>query len=189
MRLDREAYEEGRMLEIARKVEGFMLPDELIWLCQTVRGMKRVVEIGSWCGRSACAIAEGLGAGGEVVCVDPWDDGLGHLKQFRINTGNLPRNFAKVTELVMTSKRARKLITTADMVFIDGSHEYESVLEDLNLWDSVGTKIVAGHDYGKPDGEWEMFREWPGVKQAVDEFYRGAQVHHCRLIWWVEKKA
>jgi hypothetical protein len=174
------------MLEIARKIEGFMLPEELVWLATTVKGMKRVVEIGSWCGRSACAIAEGLGSGGEVVCVDPWED-RGHLAQFRMNVGSLPKDFGKVTELVMTSKKARKLITTADMVFIDGLHEYGSCKEDIELWNDVGKKIIAGHDYGKPDGEWEMFREWPGVKQAVDEFYGNVKVNHCRLIWWVEK--
>jgi hypothetical protein len=50
---------------------------------------------------------------------------------------------------------------TIDFVYIDASHDYESVKQDLNIW---FTKIkvsgtIAGHDYG-----------WESVKQAVDEF-------------------
>lgn len=50
---------------------------------------------------------------------------------------------------------------TIDFVYIDASHDYESVKQDLNLWHpkikTGGT--IGGHDYG-----------WESVKQAVDEF-------------------
>ena len=49
-----------------------------------------------------------------------------------------------------------------DFLFIDGSHEYEDVKEDLRLWlpkvKSGGT--LAGHDYDPA---------WPGVQRAVNE--------------------
>jgi predicted O-methyltransferase YrrM len=49
-----------------------------------------------------------------------------------------------------------------DVVFIDLTHTYESVKEDIGLWlpkvKSGG--ILSGHDYED---------SWPGVVKAVDE--------------------
>jgi len=51
-----------------------------------------------------------------------------------------------------------------DMVYIDAGHSYLDVNEDLRAWYPRVRQggVVAGHDYGHPN--------WPGVKQAVDEF-------------------
>ena len=50
---------------------------------------------------------------------------------------------------------------TVDFVFLDASHNYESVKNDINAWfpkvRSGG--IIAGHDY-----------DWNGVNKAVNEF-------------------
>lgn len=48
-----------------------------------------------------------------------------------------------------------------DAIFIDASHEYKDVLEDLIHWypKVKNNGIISGHDY-----------DWGGVKQAVDEF-------------------
>jgi predicted O-methyltransferase YrrM len=50
-----------------------------------------------------------------------------------------------------------------DLVFIDGSHEYEDVRHDIIQWSKKVKQggIIAGHDYGH--------ERWPGVTQAVDE--------------------
>jgi hypothetical protein len=53
-----------------------------------------------------------------------------------------------------------------DFVFIDASHEYEDVKNDINTWLPKVKKdgILAGHDYYVD--EYDYF---PGVKKAVDE--------------------
>ena len=71
----------------------------------------------------------------------------------------------------MTSLQAADLIDDAslDFVYIDGRHDYESVLADLESWwpKLRPGGIFAGHDYlnGRlPNGEF-------GVRRAVDEFF------------------
>ena len=52
-----------------------------------------------------------------------------------------------------------------DLVFIDASHFYEDVLDDIKLWlplIKVGG-VLTGHDYGS--------RRHVGVKKAVDEIF------------------
>lgn len=49
-----------------------------------------------------------------------------------------------------------------DLVYIDGDHTYEGVVKDLEAWFPKVRKggMICGDDIG-----------WPGVKQAVDEFF------------------
>lgn len=51
-----------------------------------------------------------------------------------------------------------------DFIYLDGSHLYKDVKQDLNDWfpKLKPTGIIGGHDYGN-----ELFK---GVRQAVDEF-------------------
>ena len=69
-----------------------------------------------------------------------------------------------------------------DFVFIDSSHEYEETLAELKAWypkvKSGG--IFAGHDYPC----------WPGVKQAVDEFFveLDEEFENSELSWIYIKK-
>jgi hypothetical protein len=71
----------------------------------------------------------------------------------------------------MTSSEASERLPnhSLDFVYIDARHDYESVLEDLELWlDKIRPGgLIAGHDYvdGRlPTGLY-------GVKSAVDEFF------------------
>jgi hypothetical protein len=47
-----------------------------------------------------------------------------------------------------------------DFCFIDGSHEYEDVKKDIELFLPKTKHLIGGHDYQK---------EWPGVIKAVHE--------------------
>ncbi len=79
----------------------------------------------------------------------------------------------------MTSLEATAKIPdySLDFVYIDARHDYESVMEDLNAWQSKVRPggVLAGHDY--IDGHFSagVF----GVKRAVDEFFaaRGTPVY------------
>jgi hypothetical protein len=59
---------------------------------------------------------------------------------------------------------------TLDFVFIDANHTYEDLKIDTNIWLPKVKKggYICGHDYGNKD--------WPGVKQAVDEIFPDAEI-------------
>jgi hypothetical protein len=67
------------------------------------------------------------------------------------------------------------------MVFIDASHDYESVLHDIKAWLPVVVDggIISGHDYTSPGYE--------GVKKAVDEHFGNRANHLASSVWWVRK--
>ena len=69
-----------------------------------------------------------------------------------------------ITPLPLTSVAAAKLFEHFDirpqLVYIDGDHEYESVIFDLRLWLKLlrPNGILIGDDYA-----------WAGVRKAVDQ--------------------
>lgn len=66
---------------------------------------------------------------------------------------------------------------TADVIYIDASHEYDAVKSDIHAyWDLLKPGgVMIGDDY-----------DWPGVKKAVDEFQHDASVDG--RIWSIVKK-
>lgn len=146
-------------------IPGWMGGGELQFLHDEAKKVKTVLEIGSYYGKSAHAY---LFAGVEkLVCIDWWRagdvinsnaEGDAIYKAFLQNTEGFPE-----TELVpirMSSEEAKAIIGDEkfDMIFIDASHDYESVKKDIELYFGNATKLICGHDYG-----------WPGVTQAVTE--------------------
>lgn len=72
-----------------------------------------------------------------------------------------------------------------DFVYIDADHSYNGVFNDLCLWFQKIEEggIIGGHDYEHPN--------FPGVKQAIDEFFRRFNWkvnYEGDGVWWVEKK-
>ena len=67
-----------------------------------------------------------------------------------------------------------------DFLFIDASHRYEDVLNDINLWyhKVKPDGIIAGHDYNNGD--------FPGVVKAVDEFF-GTEIEMSNWSWIYQK--
>lgn len=128
-------------------------------------------EVGVWKGQSLIYLAQRLQDMGKhgvrIFAVDSFagDEGTGRVK-------NLAREFLQniraagvdqmITVRFMESPRAATLFWDGALagVFIDASHDYESVKADLAAWlpkVRLGG-IFAGHDYGSP-----------GVQRAVDE--------------------
>jgi hypothetical protein len=64
----------------------------------------------------------------------------------------------------------------ADMIFLDGDHEYASVSEDIKLWRKalVPGGLLCGHDYAAA---------WHGVVKAVDENVRRVRLIEGTTIW------
>ena len=118
--------------------------------------LKRILEIGSFEGASACYLVDMLkdGKGGEIHCVDTWTGGVEHLPggQAPADMSDVKRTFERNTALAIAAAGAHvELIvhvgTSAsvlsglvdskaeyfDMIYIDGSHQAPDVLCDAVL--------------------------------------------------------
>lgn len=149
------------MFRFPSEVDGWLLESEGLALHEWAIG-KRVLEIGSYCGRSTICMAQ---SAREVVSVDPHDGrGLGGKATLPEFLRNLDEWGLRDAVTVMVGVVGDvPLKGTFDGVFIDGCHSYESVRRDIAIAESVletGGEI-AFHDY---------WRGEPGVVRAVNEY-------------------
>jgi predicted O-methyltransferase YrrM len=149
------------------------------------------VEIGSWKGRSSVHMAVEIINSKKLIkfdCVDTWKGSIEHINDPFIIEDKLFEEFKKNIEPVkhiinpirLTSIEASKLYSdeSLNFIFIDASHEYEDVKQDIIHWlpklENGG--IIAGHDIASP-----------GVKKAVSETIPNANVIGMFDIWYIEK--
>jgi predicted O-methyltransferase YrrM len=151
-------------INTAITIEGWMVPAELEWLAQQASEHSRVVEIGSWAGRSTRAMADNLPPGGVIYAVDTWEGSdedvhrnmlAGKPKDWLFE--QFARNIwprSNVNAVRMSSVDAAKYLKELefDMIFIDAAHDYESVKADILAWRPL-MKIggmFCGHDFSHP---------------------------------------
>jgi predicted O-methyltransferase YrrM len=152
------------------------------------------VEVGSWRGKSSCYLGVTIRNSGKnirVDCVDTWRGSLAeevHQTDPAVLNDTLYQEFLSNIEPLKdilhpvraTSVEASKLYQNAslDFILIDGSHEYEDVIDDINCWlpKLKPGCLIAGDDY-----------EWPGVKRAVHELLPDFD-HIPVLGLWVYRK-
>ena len=159
---------------------GWMSPVELLWLNARAAEMRSVVEIGCLHGRSSIALL--TGCSGPVWCIDPWsDDGW---RSWKLGVGDRYPNAVPIRQ--PSPQAAAEVACPVDMVFIDGAHDYDSVIADLECWIPRTTRLICGHDYvDSPDAG------FPDVARAVnDTFGRdGIAVAPDTAIWhvWLDR--
>ena len=206
----REAYPSSwRWLRIARRIGGWLTDAEGNALFELARQRTPerdavVVELGSWQGRSSVLLAAGL-AGKQnprLICVDPFgeDENRRYQAEFyqpAISAMRLSlecvfqRNIRRcgLNHMVKPIKgysfeAVRVWQEPIDILFIDASHDYESVHRDLLLWApfvKVGG-LVALHDVSP---------NWPGPSRVMAEDlqppYFGDLGQADSLLWAVKK--
>lgn len=129
------------------------------------------VNIGAGSGTSTIALLEG---NSDAICysVDIRADESPELTNEHLR---LPETNPTIARRVIriwgdSRKVGRVWPFGADLVFVDGGHEYSEVKEDIEAWyDKIWAGgIIAFHDYGlkETDGS----EQWPGVRKAVDEW-------------------
>jgi hypothetical protein len=167
---------------------------------------KVIVEIGSWLGASAihmAKIVKSMGFDTKIYCIDTWLGAeefwtwLKHTpeRDLKLKNGypqvyfDFLSNVAKhevqdiITPIPNTSYIGYLILKhyniTADLIYVDGSHEYIDVKNDivhyLNILNPNG--IMFGDDYFN----------WQSVKQAVDETL-GSSISVYENNYWVYKK-
>ena len=132
------------------------------------------VEVGSCQGKSSAYMGVAIANSKKNIkfdCVDTWLGSTEHIEIMK-NAGNdlLYSTFISnmkpledyYSAVRMSSVDASKTYKneSLDFVFIDASHEYESVKEDIEAWFPKIKRggYLAGHDY-----------DWPGVEKATNE--------------------
>lgn len=179
-------------LDKAVTIKGWMSHTELEFLANNAKLASTIVEFGCYLGRSTRALADNTD--GIVYAVDPWDgvyykdDGkptpLFHKDNYIEFIHNLKDHITTGKVLVYKDySYFFPLLIHADFVFIDGDHRYQQVYDDIMrgiyLLRYSPLELIAGHDYGHKD--------WPGVKDAVDEVF-GPHVKVVDTIWYVKLK-
>ena len=131
-----------------------------------------------------------------LFLVDPYlpydDGGCYQTKEMQdINRANMLYRasgyFERIVLFFQKSHQAVRLIPDKyfDYVYIDGSHDYEDVKLDLELWLNKIKEggILAGHDYNS-------IVAWPGVTKAIDEFVkkRNLTIVDCKdSDWYIDQ--
>jgi predicted O-methyltransferase YrrM len=146
------------VFESVAHVEGWMSPDQARRLydaaARTEAG-QRIVEIGSFRGRSTIVLASAAPAGVEVVAIDPHagnDRGPQEIDGFAeaaaddhdVFNANLAAAgvAGRVTHLRAFSSDAFGDVPGAiDVLYVDGAHRYAPALADIRDW---GAKVAPG---------------------------------------------
>jgi beta-1,4-mannosyl-glycoprotein beta-1,4-N-acetylglucosaminyltransferase len=188
----RERY--GTKIEKAMALDGWISDVEAKKIASRARDAKVIIEVGSWHGKSTRALADNTP--GKVYAIDHWlgskaEPGT-HASAMRLDGDHAFLEFqknlfdhitsGKVLPLRMSSLNAAGLLREkgikADMIFIDGGHEYEEVAADIRAYLPLLSEsgIICGHDYST----------WPGVTKAVDEVFGPQKVGRDDSVWMAE---
>jgi predicted O-methyltransferase YrrM len=134
-----------------------------------------IVEIGSWKGKSTICLGLGSQAGNgvPVYAIDPHTD---------IRFGDFESNVerAGIRELVrpiasLSQPAADDFDEPIEILFVDGSHEYDLVLEDFEKW---VPKVVQGGWVAFHDTTWTE-----GPRKVVgDAVYRSRRFKDVRFV-------
>ena len=161
-------------------IEGWLTKKEgelLFDLAREVSSDGKIVEIGSWMGKSTIWLGKGSLRGHKaMVCSVDTHTGNkelydlykgrendfdffkdGKIWTYDIFLSNIKKAKIKsvVRPLVMTSEEAtnvmKESLSLVSLLFIDGDHEYEAVLKDYNLWSPLIQErgIITFHDVSR----------------------------------------
>ena len=130
-----------------------------------------MVELGAWLGKSSSYLVD-KSVNRNVIIIDSWKGSPNELTTthkfatevdiYEVFKQNMGERTYKSIRGLSSEAVSQFEDESLDVVFIDLTHTYESVKENINLWlpkvKSGG--ILSGHDYED---------SWPGVVKAVDE--------------------
>jgi hypothetical protein len=130
----------------------------------------RLAEIGCYAGESTAHFAKSDRCQ-QVIAIDPWqqydepDTKMVHVRMEEVEKLFDQRVMGlRVKKMKCKSLEAVNFFQNRelDAVYIDGSHTYEDVVQDINAWLPKVSVYVCGHDYSNV---------FPGVVRAVNEIF------------------
>jgi predicted O-methyltransferase YrrM len=147
-----------------------------------------VVELGTWLGASAIAMARSVRRwGGTVTCVDTWagelnedggsPSGRSPLMLLSCARAMVEAGVSASVRLIpaMTIDAARHWTQPIDFLYVDADHSHGAVLADLAAWVPHVRPggLIVGDDYDHP--------RYPGVRTAWDAFARTSGIALTRF--------
>ncbi len=156
--------------------EWFTYPILYKTMVDTAKDNSKFVEIGCWKGKSAAYMAVEIANSNKNIdfyCIDTWEGSVEHRGYSELNTlydifntNMLPlKKYYKLIRTTSLEGSKQFEDNSLDFVFIDASHEYQDVKDDINAWlpKVKPGGVLAGHDYYIEDTSFN------GVRLAVDE--------------------
>lgn len=174
------------MTERWKTTMGFVEPPD-IEVLQIIAKEKICLEIGSLYGRSTVCMAD---VAKSVYSVDTHKaNGMGveQIEGGYTSLYNFLYNIEGYSNIAVCVGRSQDIVPNFnddffDLVFIDGGHSYEAVIEDLKVsWPKLKINgVMSFHDY----------RAWPGITQTVDEYFKKSEIntHPKSCICWIIKQ-
>ena len=167
-----------RVKPLIADVPGWLTDEEgeaLYDLARACTGKGVIVEIGSWKGKSTICLGLGSRAGVSVpvYAIDPHADY--RFGDFKTNVER-----AGITDLVrpiasLSQPAADDFEEPIELLFVDGSHEYDLVLEDFEKW---VPKVVENGWVAFHDTTWTA-----GPRKVVGEaIYRSKRFKDLRFV-------
>ena len=167
-----------RVKPLIAGVPGWLTDDEgeaLYELAKRCSGRGAIVEIGSWKGKSTICLGLGsrAGAGARIFAIDP------HA-EYRFGDFKTNVERAAIADLVtpigsLSQAAADDFHEPIELLFVDGSHEYDLVLEDFEKW---VPKVVEGGWVAFHDTTWTA-----GPRKVVGQaIYRGRGFKDVRFV-------
>ena len=174
-----ERAEISRLRELIADIPGWLTDEEgeaLYELAKHCTGRGVIVEIGSWKGKSTTCLGLGsrAGKGVPIFAVDPHADyRFGEFKENMERAGIADL----VTPVPSTSQaKANDFHEPIELLFIDGSHEYDDVKADFDQW---VPKVIEGGTVAVHDTTL-----WEGPKRVVeDNIYRSTRFKDVRFVF------
>lgn len=173
-----------------QRIEGWLTPIEsLVLYTIALNTNGNIVEIGSWKGKSTCALGQGAkdgNKGAKVYAIDHFTGSAEHQQNGAVNTfGDFISNIGNfgvsehITIMPISSMKAvdewkNNGSKPINLLFIDGSHKYDEVLADFKKWSQfvpVGG-VIAFHDA----------RDWDGPKAVVHSYIVGKDGWKCFFV-------
>ncbi|MGI8664245.1 MAG: class I SAM-dependent methyltransferase [Acidimicrobiales bacterium] len=190
-------------------IEGWLADDQALRLwtrARAVRAGGRIVEIGSFRGRSTVVLASAAATGVEVVAIDPHagnDRGPREIDGFVVQAAqdneafNANLEAAGVREKVrhvraFSSEAHAEVFGPIELLYVDGAHRYRPALADVQEW---GARVAPGgtmlvHDAFSSVGVtaalirsrfWSRRWRYVGRSRSLVE-YRHEPVHPARNL-------
>lgn len=170
------------------RVLGWAFDNPVFEMLVTEVKPRLIIEVGTWLGASAihmANIAKAHGIDTTILCVDTWLGSSIHriMPEFRADLGlkhGFPTMYYQFLANVVHAGHDKTIIpmplssdtafdwlkrfdVSADLVYIDGDHEGQTVYADMcNYWSRLNPKgVMFGDDF---------VEAWPGVVNAVNLF-------------------
>ena len=204
--MDRDAY--GAALLNAPMIE-----EDAHFLRELARDALRIIEVGTFSGIATEIMLAAQPEGGELITIDTFEGTPGTATAFAASGATLARAKARLARFGSRVKIikgeslavARKIENgSADLVFLDAGHAYQSVRADILAWlpKVKPTGLIAGHDYDKAalsSSKWWLTENKDldcvvgpnihcGVTLAVDEAFERVSLapNFFSSLWWAK---